>query len=528
MNRVVPLRRIVASVLAAVALPACTMGPNFQRPDSPWHTASWSEGHPAPATPIPSEPVAAPIDPHWWQLFGDPQLTALEERVAGANLDVRIASLRLAESRASLGAAQSGQLPAVNGNANYTYQQLSREGALALASSSAPGAANNGASGTSGAAPNTALFQPFNLWQYGFDVSWEIDFWGRVKRTVESAGAGVDASAEAERETLLTGLGELARDYIRLRGVQRALEITRQNLDTAKQSLALTQQRAAGGLTTDLDVANAAAQVANTASEIPNLQAREQQLINAIALLLGEPPQAMQAELAVPRAIPPVPPKVPVGLPSELTRRRPDIRRAEAQLHAATANVGVAVADFFPRVTLSGSAAIQATAFSELGNWGMADTWALGPGITLPIFEGGQLKRTLELREEQQQEAAVVYQRAVLGALHDVDNALTAYSAEQQRRAELETAVAQNRRALGLAQSRYAEGVADFLTVLVTQRNLLASEQALTESTTAVSTDLVQLYKALGGGWESALPEAPPAPAHAPSPGPVTPGTGST
>jgi NodT family efflux transporter outer membrane factor (OMF) lipoprotein len=200
-----------------------------------------------------------------------------------------------------------------------------------------------------------------------------------------------------------------------------------------------------------------------------------------------------------------VPPVVPVGLPSELARRRPDIRRAEALLHSATADVGVAVADFFPRVTLSGSAELQAIQLHTLANWA-SGAYALGPSVTLPIFEGGQLKRTLELRKDQQQEAAVTYQRTVLNALHEVDNALTAYDAEQHRRDSLQQAVEQNRRALALARDRYSQGVADFLEVLTAQRGLLSAQQDLADSTTTVSTNLVQLYKALGGGWDNPAP----------------------
>ncbi|MGH7153253.1 MAG: efflux transporter outer membrane subunit, partial [Acetobacteraceae bacterium] len=259
--------------------------------------------------------------------------------------------------------------------------------------------------------------------------------------------------------------------------------------------------------TTDLDVANAAAQVRTTAAQIPALEQQEHQLINALSFLLAKPPNALTAELAVPRPVPPVPPQVPVGFPSELARRRPDVRQAEAQLHAATANIGVAVAAFYPQITLNGSAGFQALNFDKLWTW-PARMYALGPGITLPIFEGGQLRETVELRKAQQQEAAIAYQRTVLQAWHEVDNALDAYRREQQRRQQLVQAVADNRRALGLAQSRYQEGVADFLSVLTAEQNLLATEQQLANSTTAVSDNLVALYKALGGGWETGFPTA--------------------
>jgi NodT family efflux transporter outer membrane factor (OMF) lipoprotein len=521
------LLRRAAPIALATGLAGCTVGPNYERPAAWWNPASWFVGHPPPTKEKISEPVAEKVDPQWWRLFNDGELTSLESRVAAANLDVRVATIRLAESRSSLGIARAALFPTADANANYTRQKLSEKGALSLlpggpqpstasqqnGASLAPQATqSNGLSGagappSSSAPSSSSIFAPFNLFQYGFDASWEIDFWGRARRAVESSEASLQASAESQRNTLLQALAEVARDYIQLRGVQRNIEITERNLRIAQQSLALTRQRAAGGLTTELDVANAAAQVETNASQIPPLRAQETQLINAIALLLGQPPQSLQAELSTPHPIPPVPPKIPVGLPSELARRRPDIRQAEAQLHAATADIGVAVADFYPRITLSGSAAIQATMFKDLGSWAQANTWSFGPSLTLPIFEGRRLRSTLELREAQQQEAAINYQRTVLNALHEVDNALAEYDAEQRRRNRLQQAVAENRRAVRLAQDRYAQGVADFLTVLDAERSLLAAEQQLTNSTTNVSTDLVQIYKALGGGWEVALPE---------------------
>ena len=197
---------------------------------------------------------------------------------------------------------------------------------------------------------------------------------------------------------------------------------------------------------------------------------------------------------------------MPVGLPSELARRRPDIRQAEAQLHAATADIGVAVADFYPKITLDGSIGLQALKAKDLGNWG-ARQYGLGPTISIPIFEGGKLRATLQLRKVEQQEAALNYQQTVLQAWHDVDNAMTAYAAEQRRRDALAASVAQNQRALSLARQRYTQGVADFLNVLDSERALLQAQLQLAESTTTVSQNLVQLYKALGGGWEPSFPD---------------------
>jgi NodT family efflux transporter outer membrane factor (OMF) lipoprotein len=222
-------------------------------------------------------------------------------------------------------------------------------------------------------------------------------------------------------------------------------------------------------------------------------------------LLLGETPGALTAKLAQAQPVPPVPPVVPVGLPSELVERRPDIRQAEANLHMATAEIGAAEADFFPKITLSGSVGLQALQFKDLGNWD-SRMFSGGPSISIPIFEGGQLKYRLELRKSQQQEAAVQYQQTVLQAFHDVDNALTAYVKEQQRREALGRAVDQANRALGLARSQYTQGLTVYLDVLTAQRTLFAAQQQYADSTTTVSTNLVQLYKALGGGWEGSFP----------------------
>ncbi len=500
-----------ASVPFILALSGCTVGPDFKAPDAKG-PPSFFASRPVP-TPERSEPVAEPIDPNWWQLFKDPQLTALEDRVAAQNLDVRIATIRLAESRAQRGVAAAAQFPTLDGNASYEREKASNHGVFGLlggsaaGGSSTPGTEASGAAGSLGAGGISGTnLAPFDLYQYGLDATWEIDLWGKVRRSVESADASINASQEAQRDTLLSSLAEVARDYVDLRGAQLREQIARDNLKSSQDALRLTQERAAGGLTTDLDVANAAAQVQTTAAEIPPIQQDESNYINALSLLLGQPPNALRTELDQPKPVPPVPPRVPIGLPSELARRRPDIRQAEAQLHEATADVGVAVANFYPSVTLGGSVGINALQAKDL--WTLnSRQYSFGPGISIPIFEGGQLKSTLQLREASQQEAAVNYQRIVLKAWHDVDNALTAYQQTQQRRDALVQAVAQNQRALALATDRYQQGVSDFLEVLDAQTRLLSNQQQLAIATTNVSDNLVALYKALGGGWEQAYPD---------------------
>ncbi len=504
------LAPIACTAGLGLLLAGCTLGPDFATP-SLFTPSSWFASRPPPP-PVASLPAPTPIDPAWWTLFNDPILTELEAQVAASNLDVRLATIRLAESRQQRGIAAADQFPTLNGNATYTREQISNKGVASLLGGGSGGAAtqSNGTAGTSGGIPTSSLgassgIKPFDLYQYGFDASWELDLWGRVRRGVESADASLLASAESRRNVMLTSLAELARDYIQLRGQQRDLAIAQATLVSDQQSLRLTQQRAAGGLVTQLDVANASNQVQTTASQIPQLEQAASVTMNALALLLGETPGALTAKLDQAQPVPPVPPVVPVGLPSELVERRPDIRQAEANLHMATAEIGAAEADFFPKITLSGSVGLQALQFKDLGNWD-ARMFSGGPSISIPIFEGGRLKYRLELRKAQQQEAAVQYQQTVLQAFHDVDNALTAYVKEQQRRDALSKAVDQANRALGLARSQYTQGLTTFLDVLTAQRTLYAAQQQYADSTTTVSTNLVQLYKALGGGWEGSFP----------------------
>ena len=433
-----------------------TLGPNFVAPG--WLGPGTWFGGSKPKAPV-SVTVQEPIDPNWWTLFNDPTLTGLEQRVASENLDVQIAALRIEQSRAQYDVARAAGMPNIDGNASYTRQKASNVGVFANAPNPL------GASGISGSTAGglgSHHLNAFDAFQVGFDASWELDLWGKIRRSVESAGAVTEASEDTRRDVLLTNLAEVARDYITLRGVQTQLRIAQENAGFARDSLKLTEQRALGGVTTSLDVANASAQLSTTLAQIPALEQQEAELINALSLLLGMPPNGLRTELRTPHAVPPVPPRVPVGLPSDLARRRPDIREAEANLHAATANIGVAQAAFYPSVTLSGSTGLQAIQFAPLFGFN-ARQFAMGPTVSVPIFEGGKLKATLHLSEAQQKEAAIIYQQTVLRALHEVDNALTAYRSEQARRQQLTDAVTQNRRALDLARARTPRGWRFFL-----------------------------------------------------------------
>ena len=485
-------------------LAGCAVGPDFEQP-SVWSPASWFS-RAKPVARVASEPVPAPVDTAWWTAFRDPVLTGLIDRAATANLDVRTATARVAQARAQRGVSTAAEYPQINGNSSATRQRLSRNGAASVFGGGAPGAAANGLGGSQGGAiPSRGGIPAFDLFQGGLDASWELDLWGRVRRSIESADAQLMASEEARRAALISTTAEVARSYLALRNTQAQLAIARANLATARESAGLTDARSRGGLATDLDVATARAQQENTAAALPLLEQQEAQGVNAIGLLLALPPAALAAELLPPRPVPPVPPTVPVGLPSELARRRPDIRQAEAQLHAATADIGVVEADFYPRIMLTGSVSLQSSQIKTLFN-AASGAYAFGPSLTIPIFDGARIRRTVELRQAQQQEAAIQYQRVVLQAFTEVDNALVAYAAEQRRRVSLQAQATQARRALGLAQSRYRQGVSDFLEVLTAQRTVLAAEQQLADSQATVSENLVALYKALGGGWEAAYP----------------------
>ncbi|SDZ63518.1 efflux transporter outer membrane subunit [Pseudomonas sp. NFIX28] len=468
--------------LSLLSLAACTVGPDFQRPEGP-RVEAWA----SPQQAAPSQVVNSPLDERWWEVFNDPQLSALSRRVLTDNLDLQLATSRLQQSRAARQVVTAERYPTSSASGGYARKRNSGEGL-------------NDPSGHAGQSA-------FNLWDAGFSASWELDFWGRVRRETEAADATLEVAENDRRGVLLAVLAETAQDYIQLRGVQSTRAVTEQNLDVARHSLKLSQLRLADGVATDLDVAEAAAQVATIESQLPALRQRQAQLINALSLLMGEPPQALHAELAADAPVPQTPRQVAIGLPSQLAERRPDIRQAEARLHAATASIGVAKGDFYPRITLSGNFGSQAMQLSDFGSWGSRQ-FGIGPQFSLPLFDGGRLRGMLHLREAQQQEAAVAYQQTVLRAWHEIDDQLTRYNSSQLRRDSLAEAVRQNQIALRTAQQQYVEGVVDFVNVLTVQGALLTTQEQLVESSTGVSLAMVGLYKALGGGWESVYPLA--------------------
>jgi NodT family efflux transporter outer membrane factor (OMF) lipoprotein len=466
--------------LSLLFLAGCMVGPNYHRPEV--HVPeNWAGPTLAGEQAVqPSQNALA----YWWRVFEDPMLSSLEERALESNLDLKLAGARIRQARAAKKGAQSALGPSADATASYQRSQSSglRTDGLAI----------------EGDREGLRSDQ----YQAGFDAAWEADIFGGARRGIEAADSDLSAAVEARQDVLVTLAAEVARNYVELRGLQQRIAIAGHNLKAQKHTAGLTRQRFEGGFASGLDVANAEAQVATTASEIPLLEASARQVIYAISVLLGENPPALVRELSPVSEIPAAPPSVPLGVPSALLLRRPDIRLAEAQVHAATARIGVATADLFPRFTISGTIGVQA---SDPGSW--FRFWGLGPSVSWRVFDSGRIRSNIEQQEALREQSLFTYQQTVLIALQEVENALIASAKEEERRKALLQAVAYNRKAVQLATQLYIEGQTDFLNVLQAQRALFASEDALIQSNRTLSTNLIALYKALGGGWEEDSPD---------------------
>ncbi len=502
--------RPVLALLLSTALTGCMMGPNFQTPQAAVPRGFIGDQPPSQAQPYVS---GDPVDPAWWNSFNDPELTQLETQAVAQNLDLQIATQRLLEAEAQAQITGANLYPNLSGAASFTREGPSKEGIFNAFGSTGSGStstdagsvANGSTSASGGGGFPASLIQPLDIYQYGLQSAYDFDLWGKNRRAVEAAVAAARSSEEARRAALLNVETQVASNYIQLRGTEAVIDITEKNLNFANQLVNLTVERQQAGLTTSLDVANARATAAQIASQIPTLTTERDAYINQIGELLGVTPDNLPAVLATSAAVPLTPPEVPVGMPSDLLRRRPDIREAEADLHEATAETGVAVASFFPDVSLSGSVSFQALQFKNLNQF-RAITYAFGPDVSIPLFEGGQLRGQLKLRQAQQQEAAIGYAKTVLTAYYQVDNALIAYNQEHATLQQLTIDTQQSQIALGLAEDQYKQGLADYLSVLQAQSSLLNAQQSQAQAVATLSNDLVSLYQALGGGWEQTYP----------------------
>ena len=467
--------------MLGIGLTGCAVGPDFQSPEmreAPRRSALNGGS-------VPSRTVEGAVDIAWWKSFRDIQLSSLVERLVSQNLDLETAAERVIQSMAQRRVAASQGLPQIDGQSSSTYNRQSPNGTLSLL------------------VPRPGAPLEYPLFRDGLTSSWQLDLFGRVRRAVEAADAATLAAVENRHGVALAAVAELAQSYMQLRGTQNRLEIAKRNLRLAEENVELVNARFGSGVATTLDLAQARGQQATIAATLPPLRIQEAELINAIGLLLGDAPRALETELHRTRMLPRVPRKVPVGLPGTLIRRRPDIREAEAQLHEATAQTGVAVANFYPDVTLNGAVGVESLHLSNL--FIPASTaFAVGPSISIPIFEGGRLRGALTLRESQQREAAIFFRETVLRAWKEVDDALTDYREAQRRRIDIARSVTENQSALQAARQRYSEGATNFLDVTATQAQLLQSENDLSDSDTQIATDLVNLYRALGGGWQVA------------------------
>ena len=521
---------LLLSAAAIAVLAGCKVGPDYKSPDTRVSGAFAATQASTQAATAPAVDLAT-----WWETFDDPMLDKLINRAVESNLDIQLATARLRQAREELGFNRAGLFPTVDASALFSRSRRSRNTQASVpvnsggdVNSGGSGGTGTGGTGTGGtgtggtgtgggavggggstgggggggvATPSSFGAGTTNLWQAGFDAGWELDVFGGTRRAIESANYALQAQVEARRNTLVTLLAEVAQNYIMLRGYQHELDIVKRNVAAQLDSLQLQQQKLQAGIATDLTVAQAEALLASTRAQMPPLERDILQSIHRLGVLLGQEPTSLLAELEPMSELPSGPPAVPPGLPSELLRRRPDVRQAERQLAVATANIGVATADLFPRFSLTGSIGLSSLKFSHLFD-AQSRFWSFGPGVSWRIFDAGQIGANIRIQNALQEQAFIQYRQAVLQALSDVENSLVAYDREQARREHLQQAVAANRRAVDLARQLYDAGVVDYLNVLTAQQSLFDSEDQLAQSDQIVSTNLVALYKALGGGWE--------------------------
>jgi multidrug efflux system outer membrane protein len=432
-----------------------------------------------------SEAQNTAVEIEWWKGFGDLQLNTLIAQAFEHNLSIEMARSRIREARHQRRFTQSDFFPTIDGFVRYTKSRISQ---------------------------NTDNFFPdipavSENYEAGFDATWELDIWGQTRRATQAAGYEYTAVENDARGLVLATAAEIARTYLDLRAVQAEILVTEQAIDSQSQTFSLTEERYSAGLGSELDNERARAQLAETRATLPTLQNRERQLMHLLAILLAKEPTSLYQELVPTPDTALTPPTVPAGLPSELLRRRPDLRAAEARLMSQTAQVGVATAEFFPSISLRGT---YGTAFGEKGNFfdSGSRAWNFSPELVLPIFRGGSAFANLGIYEEREKQAVLEYQDTVLRAFQEVEDSLSALAHERTRRIDLANSVDANERAVALSKELYGEGLVDFLNVLETERALFEAQRALARSMGDEQTQLVALYKALGGGWQTELPDA--------------------
>jgi NodT family efflux transporter outer membrane factor (OMF) lipoprotein len=427
------------------------------------------------------------VQAQWWRQFNDALLDQLVDRALRSNFDLGAAMARVRQARAGRDMAAAGLWPTADAGASYNRARFSPTGFPPV---------------PPGFPPNASIYQ------VGFDAAWELDVFGGRRRAVEAATAEVGAAESDRRGVVVSLLGEVARNYVEARGYQRRLAIARDNIRAQREVVTLTRSRFKSGLAPELDVEQASTLLYATESQVPTLETGFRANAYALGVLCGGPPGTVLAELGAEAPLPSTPPEVPVGLPSLLLLRRPDIQRSERVLASATAQIGVATADLYPKFSLTGTLGLQSTATSS---WFRPEStfWSAGPLVAWRIFDAGSIRANIRLQTARQEEALAHYEQTVLDAMREVESALVAYAKEQVRRESLDRAVKSSRQALDMSQQLYQNGLVDFLRVLDAQRSVYLSEEALAQSEVLVAVNLVILYKALGGGWEGVEPEPP-------------------
>ncbi len=466
------LRLALLVLPALLLLSGCFMvGPDYRRPE-PEAPAAWLS--PLDGGLETGQPALGELA-GWWRVLHDPVLDRLEEKASSGNLDLRIARSRVREARARWGITRAGLFPRIDASGSYNKHRLSEE--------------NHGTGDSE------------RLYQAGFDAGWEIDVFGGTRRAVEAAEAEVGATREELHAALVSLQAEVAFNYLMLRTDQARLKAARDNIVVQKKTCDLNDSLYKAGLIDKLSYEQSRFSLEHTRSRVPTFLSRIEKDCNRLAVLLGTTPGSLQAELVKPRPVPELPPKLAVGIPAETLRRRPDIRRAERRLAAATARIGQATADLYPKFHLFGTIGLESLHYDTLWRWA-SRSWGYGPGVTWNIFDAGAIRRNIEVQTELQKQSLADYEQTVLMAREEVENAIVAYAREQQRRRYLQAAVKAAAEAVRLAQDQFQAGLVDFNNVLVTQLSLLALEDERAQSDGLAAANLVRLYKALGGGWK--------------------------
>ncbi len=501
-------RPALGLLLAGVAACACTVGPDYQRPDTPTPPAYQEMGTKTDA-PL-SQPSPAPVDEAqvagWWKSFNDPMLDQLVERAMAGNLDLKTEVARIRQSREQEVVAGAAGLPHVSSAANAarinTNASNSALGTLTGRGTGATGAAGGAAAGAAsegGGSPSH-----IDNFAVAFDATWEVDVFGGVRRSVEAARAGTQAMIWAKRDGQVSLTAEVASDYLQLRSLQAQIAIAQAEVASQQATFAIIHQQAQTGFVTRLNVNQQQAQVQATIASIPQLQAQARGQVHALGVLVGEAPEALAPELDHPKSndLPGVPQTLPVGLPSDLLRRRPDVREAERQLAQSTASVGVQVANLYPKFNILALGALTSPTFHDVFNANSGTSAGVGL-IQWPVFQGGQIRGNIRAARAQQDQAYYGFQKAVLTALQDVEDSLARYQADQRRIVAQKASVDASANSLTIARQQYEVGLVTFINVLQAEQTDFNARNGLVQDEGQLAVDLASLYKALGGGWRA-------------------------